>query len=421
MHAGRLIPAVLAASLLITGCGASAGGSGMKIFYSGNGTFDDAVFRSIDASADKDKSFIFSPYSIKDAITLMYGGMNKGAKEELKKLGITDRDVEDIEADDRFFASTDGLDIANRAFVNGAFKNTLKTDLIRKDGMEYIDTGRIPESVKKINGWVSDNTGGKITDLLSEDSISENTAVVLANAIYMKMGWENESSYRENKNTGIRWESTGKSYKSFYGDLDIEDIKEDDGAVIVKLPYDSDRTSLNMYFIIPKDKDKSIYSWIKNGHDYGSLLDFSKSKGPKGYDDAEFEVPDFETRYRPDDMIGLLKKAGLDEKFTDTPTVRYHTYDALINKKAGAGSIEGLYISDIEHEAYIKTDIKGTEATAATDVIANDNSAAALPAEHKTYHFYCNRPFAAVIKEERSGQILFMGRITDDALEEVEK
>jgi serpin B len=70
-----------------------------------------------------------------------------------------------------------------------------------------------------------------------------------------------------------------------------------------------------------------------------------------------------------------------------------------------------LFIAKVFHKAFVKLDEKGTEAAAATAVVMARAGGAAPskpPAEFKADH-----PFLFVLRQVKSGAILFMGRVSD--------
>ena len=75
---------------------------------------------------------------------------------------------------------------------------------------------------------------------------------------------------------------------------------------------------------------------------------------------------------------------------------------------SGMDGTKNLYISAIEHKAYISVDEKGTEAAAATAVVVGLTS---MPAQ--TVDFKIDRPFLFYILDKQSGALLFMGRLVD--------
>ena len=73
---------------------------------------------------------------------------------------------------------------------------------------------------------------------------------------------------------------------------------------------------------------------------------------------------------------------------------------------SGMTTEEQLFISQVIHQAYVKVDEKGTEAAAATAVVM---AMTAMP----TNIFRADHPFIFIIQEKETGNILFLGRVTD--------
>jgi serpin B len=70
-----------------------------------------------------------------------------------------------------------------------------------------------------------------------------------------------------------------------------------------------------------------------------------------------------------------------------------------------------LYVSSVFHKGFIKVDEKGTEAAAASAVVmarAGGARPVAPPKEFKADH-----PFLYLLRDTRSGLVLFMGRVAD--------
>ncbi len=83
--------------------------------------------------------------------------------------------------------------------------------------------------------------------------------------------------------------------------------------------------------------------------------------------------------------------------------------DAFDPAKADFTGISGeqLFLGKVLHRAYVRVDEMGTEATAATMpfIIADDDDEPDL--------FRADHPFVFLIRDKRTGSILFMGRVTD--------
>jgi len=74
---------------------------------------------------------------------------------------------------------------------------------------------------------------------------------------------------------------------------------------------------------------------------------------------------------------------------------------------SGMDGSNNLYIGDVIHQAYVKVDEKGTEAATATAVIMQR---AAMRIRNV---FRADHPFIFIIQEKETGNILFMGKVTD--------
>ncbi|MBT8247332.1 MAG: serpin family protein, partial [Acidimicrobiia bacterium] len=68
-----------------------------------------------------------------------------------------------------------------------------------------------------------------------------------------------------------------------------------------------------------------------------------------------------------------------------------------------------LYVSDAFHKTFIKLDEEGTEAAAATAIIISLESAPP-PAT-----FTADRPFLFYIEHSSTGEMLFLGQVTNPA------
>jgi serpin B len=69
------------------------------------------------------------------------------------------------------------------------------------------------------------------------------------------------------------------------------------------------------------------------------------------------------------------------------------------------GGKEGLYISDVVHKAFVEVNEEGTEAAAATAIFTTVSGRIGGPA------FRADHPFIFLIRDNRSGAILFLGRL----------
>ena len=71
--------------------------------------------------------------------------------------------------------------------------------------------------------------------------------------------------------------------------------------------------------------------------------------------------------------------------------------------------VKGLFISNVLHKAFVEVNEEGTEAAAATAVMVGVTSAAPRPDPR----FVADHPFVFLIRDQGTGAVLFMGRLTD--------
>ncbi|KAJ4833095.1 hypothetical protein Tsubulata_001075 [Turnera subulata] len=120
-------------------------------------------------------------------------------------------------------------------------------------------SNKASQVVSEVNTWVENETKGLIKDILPPGSLSGDTALVLANALYFKGAWDRkfEASKTKSENFHLLNGSavkvpfmTCKPYQShFYGSYD--------GYKVLKIPYRSgqDNRKFSMYFFLPHARD----------------------------------------------------------------------------------------------------------------------------------------------------------------------
>ena len=113
---------------------------------------------------------------------------------------------------------------------------------------------------------------------------------------------------------------------------------------------------------------------------------------------VDLELPRFEMRFETS-LGDVLRELGLQTAF-----------DAATSDFGGiTPHSDGLVLSEAIHKAWLKVDEHGTEAAAATALMADggaweEDTPAAIP-------FVVDRPFYFFIQERLTGAVLFMGRV----------
>jgi len=111
-------------------------------------------------------------------------------------------------------------------------------------------------------------------------------------------------------------------------------------------------------------------------------------------------MPKFEFRSETH-LNELLQELGMVAAFTAPSGTDGADFTGMVESRE-------LYIAHVMHQAFISVDEQGTEAAAATAVVMAESMAADTPIP-----ITIDRPFLFFIRHDSTGEILFMGQVTD--------
>jgi serpin B len=123
-------------------------------------------------------------------------------------------------------------------------------------------------------------------------------------------------------------------------------------------------------------------------------------------------LAEWRAHLQPRKVTVYLPKFKLETRYELNPTLKtLGMKQAFMFPGADFSGIDGgageLYISLVIHKAFLDVNEKGTEAAAATAVIAPT----AAPPREPPVVFRADHPFLFLICDNRSGNILFLGRL----------
>lgn len=417
------LPLALLASLLLVGCGSSAGTIDLA-----RSTVARAATPAADATSaaeavnafgfdllrklDQHQNAVISPASI--AIAL--GMARAGAKGETA--AQMDQVLHDL-ASDGHPTWLNALDAA-LASRSGTFKDSANTDrdvvlrianapFAQKDerwdqafldalasrfgaGVRLVDYKTAAEPARKaINTWVSDQTEQRIKELLAQGTLDDSTRLVLVNAIYLKAAWARA------------FEATATQPAAFHrldgSSVDVPTMRlgtnlpyaEGRGWKAVELPYVGGQ--LAMTVVVPDD----LASFLQgaNGATFGAIAAALADNRPL----VDLSLPKFSIETKAD-LGDVLSALGMPDAF-DPDRADF----------SGMTTQEQLYVSRVIHQANIDVDEKGTTASAATAVVMD---ATAAPGDQVTLQV--DRPFVFALRDVTTGAIVFLGEVTDPSL-----
>lgn len=356
-------------------------------------------------------NLFFSPYSISLAMGMLYQGTSGSTAQELESplgyraasLNGTDKSaltqkIKDSEssilaaksaAKPSYLLSSGNALIVSKTFpVLPRYTENLENNF----GAKVFPVDFATEAVAAtnlINGWVSNQTVGKIDKLLSEP-LPPQTQLALVNAVYFKGFWKNVFNPNHtlpdtfNGRNGVQYPNVSfMSLHARYGYAKLEQIN----STIVELPYEGD--DLSMYAILPDDETADL----KQVKQQLTPAFIDQAVGQVRVKKVILRFPKFEfqTDYQ---LVDQLKQLGITEVF-----------DA---QKANFSDLSGssrIVVDMVKHVATIEVNEKGSEAAAATVITATRTSAV------KQTRVNFNHPFLFFIRHKQNGQILFIGEV----------
>jgi len=239
-----------------------------------------------------------------------------------------------------------------------------------------------------INAWVEEKTRDKIKNLIPKNVLDSDTRLVLTNAIYFKGDWAakfDKKATRDEKFFQTADKSINTPMMHRKGEYRIF---ENTDMQMLDLPYRG--KELSMLVLLPRKKDglANLEKSLK-----ATLLDES-IKNAHVATEVEVTLPKFKFEL-PLDLTKVLQGMGMNLAFT--PRADF----------TGMTDKGNLYISAALHKAFVDVNEEGTEAAAATAVVVGTTSFRITPT------FRADHPFVFLIRDNRNGSVLFMGRVVD--------
>jgi len=344
-----------------------------------------------------DKNYMFSPFSIKMALAMAANGASGATQKEiLYTTGIADLDKYNAVAKrfiNKYSQNEDGnseygdvwldhviLNVANSIWLNtDYYKNVEFSSAYQKTIQDDYD-GQITKvdpknAVASINSWVSQKTNQKITQIASDSDF----LAALVNTTYFKGQWGSIFESYDTKE-GVFTDRNGKlNHIDFMNQTWYFNYCDSDGVQMVRMPYQGSKFS--MYIALSDDRTKNFEKNIANMTEKRVTI----------------HMPKFHTEYSTS-LKDVLPKLGIKTAF-DTENADFKSMFTTISQNA--------FISDVLHKSYINVDELGTEAAAAAAV--EIGTSGVWIDETKPIEFNANKPFTYFIRDDESGEILFMG------------
>ena len=267
-------------------------------------------------------------------------------------------------------------------------------DILARDfgaGMNLSDFQHDAEGERaKINGWVDTKTNGKIRNLIPTGMLNDLTRMVLVNAVYFKASWLRPFDPTSTKPAPFHPSPGGDVNVAMMHASGKLAYASGDGWQAVDLPYIGDAS---MTFLVP---DRATLPAFEQSLDPARLALIVRSLTEHPVD---LTLPKFAVAQQTP-LRDVLTAMGMNDAFEWPSNGQGADFTGMTGARV-------LYLSAVQHEATVTLDERGTEAAAATaGVFERVGGLATSPVT-----LSIDRPFIFLIRDTKTGAILFMGRI----------
>jgi serpin B len=368
----------------------------------GNNEFAVALYGKLRSQSG---NLFFSPESVSTALAMAYAGARGDTASEMAKtLHFTlppDRLHPAMGALlNGLNATHDGyqLRVANALWAQK--DETFRDDFLKLTASDYgaafnrVDFRGAAEAARlTINQWVEQRTEDKIKDLIQPGVLNPLTRLVLTNAIYFKADWQAQFERSQTENENFYVSTTGNVTAPLMHRTGAFNYFNGGTFQALEIPYKSG--DLSMIVFLPNKMD--------------ALPEFEQSL-------TASNMRQWLSQLRPVPQVILaLPRFKVTQQFELQDTLGAMGMPKAFQSHADFSGMTGnrdLFISAVIHKAFIDVNEVGTEAAAATAVVMRG---LAMRAQDRTppIVFRADHPFVFLIRDNRSGGILFIGRLTD--------
>src|ERR1035441_5052966 len=349
----------------------------------------------------RDANLILSPFNIATALSMALSGARGQTAAEIQSVlhlhydATYDAALGALLADLTKAGNTPGneLHTANGLWVQKgfailpAFESTLANNY--HSPLMPLDFMTNPEAARsQINRWTEEHTKNKIRGLFPAGSLDAQTRLVLTSAIYFYGKWQDPFVTSRTRPEPFTLATGTTTQADFMNQTSHFGYTETPNAQILEMRYAD--TGIAFDVLLPK-----ILTGLPG---LEKSLTFESLTGWLG-DLATRNVQVSLPKFRAESEFSLrqaLSAMGMPTSFTDKADF------------SGIAPNRGLAISEVVHKAFVDVSEQGTEAAAATGIAMH---ATAMRTVEQPVVFRADHPFLFLIRDTRSGVVLFIGRL----------
>ena len=246
-----------------------------------------------------------------------------------------------------------------------------------------------PSATETINGWVAENTKGRIERIV--ERIEADDVMFLINAVYFKGDWREQFDRTLTRPGPFRRDDGSVVQPPMMTAMEMPvRLGFSDGVRLGELPYGGDAFTM----VIALPPDGATVQQLVADLDGETWNRWMSSLGP--LNGAPVSMPRYEVEWKGV-LNGTLQALGMEDAFIP--------HQADFSRLAEQPFASNLYVSDVVQKTWLRVDEEGTEAAAVTSVGVRVTS---MPVG-----LTVDRSFIMAIRERHSGTILFLGVIDD--------
>ena len=377
---------ILAASVAAVCCLASCGQKDVPPAEGSRTGFALSFFKQVNRLSKPSENIVVSPYSAGAALSMLTEGAMGQTKVELDNAlnGCLFKGQLPDGGDSVVVKSANSVWIDSDFSVRNRYVN-----LLQKDYDALVETLRFsdPATVRAINNWCSENTEGKITEIV--DRLTPGDVMFILNALYFNAPWEDKFDHALTAKADFRGVS-GIRQVDMMARKGRYNYTEFQGCQMIELPYLG--SSYSMFVVLPPENMK-----IESMLPYVNENVYKQALGMLTPSEVRFKMPKvkMETEMILNDV---LMGMGVRTAFTGAADFK------------GIAETGPLVVSQVKQKCYIDIAESGTEAAAVTSIGVRLTS---VRPEVNLKVMTVDRPYVFFIADKESDDILFAGKIVN--------
>ena len=353
--------------------------------------FETALFYAMPT----DQNYMVSPFSLRMALAMAANGAGGTTQAEI----LAALDIDCLDAFNRaaaeFIARSNAnelveFNIANSIWLNeDLFCDVDFTDNFKRIIAEYF--AGVAERVGEkdgadiVNAWISEQTNNRINDVVDEDVFCPDNLVLalLVNAIYFNGNWAIPFDPELTMDDIFTDRNGNRATLPFMTQTGRFSYFENEYFQMMAKPYMDG--NIRMYLVLPRGNERLPFSMFEDAISSMRVRDVS------------LRLPRFTTESLHDNLVEIMQGMGIIDAF------EWQSADFLEMFTPLPGGLRA-YIGNILQKTFIEVDEEGTEAAAVTVIEMRVESIPPPPIP-----FYCDVPFIYFIRNDATGEILFIG------------